>query len=252
MKKNLVSLILMIGLIFASCEKEDLPLIEIISLDNLLSQPNTEWTGDKSGKETVGEYNTTWFNQFTDSKNLLVFDNYFSESSYGTSWGGFAYTNKSDKTTAGYTNNSAITGGARSGKVYFTANTNSFTPALISFKDGKAHPVMGLWVTNSTYAYLSMQNGDEFAKKFGEGDWFRLDIYGKNAAGEDTQKISVYLADYRGGKKEMLDQWKWIDLSGLKDIVSVHFELSSSDTGDFGMNTPSYFCIDDITLVVEQ
>lgn len=252
MKKNLLSLILMIGLIFASCEKEDMPVLETVSFDNLLSQPNTEWTGDKSGKETAVEFGTTWFNQFSDSKGLLVFDNYFSESEFGTWWGGFAYTNKSDKTTEGANNNSAITGVAKTGKVYLTAYNSLQNPAVISFKDGQAHPIMGMWITNSTYAYLTMKNGNRFSKKFEDGDWFKLDIYGKNSSGEDTQKISVYLADYRGGKKEMLDQWTWVDLSVLNDVVSLHFELSSSDTGDAGMNTPSYFCIDDITLLVEE
>jgi viroplasmin and RNaseH domain-containing protein len=109
-----------------------------------------------------------------------------------------------------------------------------------------------MYVTNSTYAYFSMKNGDQFAKKFGAGDWFKLAIKGKDAAGNDTQALEVYLADFRNGKSELLNQWKWVDLMGLGAVKSIHFELSSTDNGDWGMNTPSYFCLDDITAMISE
>ncbi len=96
--------------------------------------------------------------------------------------------------------------------------------------------------------------GTNLLKKFGEGDWFKLKIKGKDkAGGNDTQAVEFYLADFRNGKSELLNQWKWVDLMGLGEVKSVHFELSSTDNGDWGgMNTPSYFCIDDITAVISE
>jgi hypothetical protein len=247
MKKNLIHLLLLSAFILVSCEKEEPVITKVTNLENMLTASESEWTGDKSGTEIAGVYGPVWKNQFNGADNLFVFDNYFTD----YSWGGFMYTNKSDVTTSGYTNNSAITGKAFTGKVYLTANTSQENPAVISFKDGGTYIVKGLYVTNSTYAYLSMKNGDDFAKKFGNGDWFKLEIHGKDATGNNTQAIEIYLADFRNGKTEILNEWKWVELSGLGEIQSIHFSLTSTDNGDFGMNTPSYFCADDITAVIQ-
>jgi hypothetical protein len=56
------------------------------------------------------------------------------------------------------------------------------------------------------------------------------------------------LADFRNGKSDIVNSWSWIDFTPLASAEYIEFEMSSTDTGDFGMNTPSYFCMDDITL----
>ena len=109
-----------------------------------------------------------------------------------------------------------------------------------------------MYITNSTYAYLSMKNGDQFAKKFSDGDWFKLDIYGEDVSGNESQPVSVYLADFRNGKKEILNTWKWVELSDLGELKSLHFNLTSTDNGDWGMNTPSYFSIDDLSILMDE
>ncbi|VBB46062.1 conserved hypothetical protein [uncultured Paludibacter sp.] len=241
MKKNLFYFALFISFVFVSCEKED--ITTTLNLESKLAQSETEWTGDTSGtlNATTGEY----FNQFTDG--FFIFDNYYNPA--WESWSGFAYTNKSDVTTTGYKNNSAITGKAATGKVYVTANINIYSPAKISFNYGNSFIIKGMYVTNSTYAYLSMKNGDSFAKKFTDGDWFKLEIIGTSETGQQTTPIEVYLADFRDGKTEMLNTWKWIDTQKLGKIKSISFSLSSSDNGQYGMNTPSYFCLDGIQAI---
>lgn len=241
MKKNLFYLFIALSLVLASCEKD--PIVDTIalSLESKLTTAETEWTGDKSGTENNGKY----LNKFDDG--FFVFDNYFTPA--WNSWGGFMYTNKTDVTTAGPSNNSAITGKGKNGKVYLTVNTSDYNPAVISFKDGQARTFTGFFVTNCTYAYKSMQNGDGFAKKFAAGDWFKLEIFGKNAQGTDTPSVEVYLADFRNGKSEILNTWKWVSLESLRDVKSLHFKLSSTDNGEFGMNTPSYFCLDGVTAI---
>lgn len=247
MKKKLFFSTLLFSLILVSCEKDEVVVIKVADLESLLTEPETEWTGDKSGTEIKGEYGSTWKNQFSGADNLFIFDNYFGD----YSWGGFMVTNKSDVKTASYTNNSAITGKAFSDKVYLTANTNARYPAVVSFKGGASYVVKGFYVTNSTYAYLSMKNGDDYAKKFGEGDWFKLQVQGKDASGNPTHLVEVYLADFRDGKSSLLNSWRWVDLSGLGAVKSLQFNLSSTDNGDWGMNTPSYFCMDAIEAIIE-
>lgn len=64
-----------------------------------------------------------------------------------------------------------------------------------------------------------------------------------------NDSIDFYLADYRfldNTKDYIVDTWEWVDISELGSVDSLTFRLSSSDTGIFGMNTPAYFCIDNV------
>jgi hypothetical protein len=122
-------------------------------------------------------------------------------------------------------------------------------------------PVQGMYVCNSTWAYHSMETGDFVAKKFGgptgnDPDWFKLQVkrYYKDTLRNDT--VDVYLADFRfsnNAQDYILKTWTWIDLRklGVTDTIgftdSLAFYLSSSDNGSFGMNTPAFFCIDNLT-----
>ena len=73
-----------------------------------------------------------------------------------------------DTTTPGYDNQfSAITGdGADGSATYAVAYTTGFTAASQAEFSTPA-TVSGVYITNTTYAALSMLNGDAFAKKFG-------------------------------------------------------------------------------------
>ena len=116
--------------------------------------------------------------------------------------------------------------------------------------------VMSFYVTNSTYAYNSMKNGDNFAKKFGGASGNDADSFVLNIQFfVDTNLVAnkkVVLADYRfsdNSKDYILDSWQIVDLptyfpAGFVDSIS--FELQSSDNGQFGMNTPGFFCVDRI------
>jgi hypothetical protein len=183
-------------------------------------------------------------------------------------WDGWAYSNTSDVTTAGYTNQySAITGAgfdtiASKGKNYGVAYvstdwlTTKTIPLPMTFSDSTAHLMKGFYVTNSTYAALSMEQGDAFAKKFGgedgnDPDFYKLSIWGKNE-GIETDTIEFYLADFRfedNSKDYIVKTWQWVELSSLGKMDTLLFNLSSSDVGVYGINTPMYFNVDNIYIV---
>jgi hypothetical protein len=65
-----------------------------------------------------------------------------------------------------------------------------------------------------------------------------------------TDTVEFYLADFRftdNSKDYIIKEWKWVDLTSLGNVDSLVFAMSSSDVGQYGMNTPAYFCIDDLT-----
>ncbi|MFA8299923.1 MAG: DUF4465 domain-containing protein [Hyphomicrobiales bacterium] len=216
---------------------------EVANMENLTLDDESFWNGsDESG--------------FFNSGSVKFYNDYNTTSN---SWSSFAYSNITDITTIGienqysaYTKHSDITKNK-----YIIANCNKYSKATntIEFTNtSKGQTIKGLLVTNSTYAYHSMMNGDQFAKKFGgkagnDPDFFKLTIIGKDNEGNDKGSVDFYLADYRfedNSKDYIIDDWTWVDLSSLGEVCGLEFKLSSSDNGDYGMNTPSYFAIDNI------
>ena len=168
-----------------------------------------------------------------------------SEYSY---WYGFGYANSTEtkyETLDDQWNN--IVGGGYDGSAnYGVAYVAAFNgPSYINVLKDEPVVVPGFYITNSAYAYTSMNGGDPYAKKFEEGDWFKLTITGYDAANEVTGTKEFYLADLREADKAyIINDWRYVDLSVLGAVKKIGFELSSTDNGDYGMNTPAYFCFD--------
>ena len=214
-----------------------------------------------NGSDAAGGFlsGDTWYtNSFTDA------------GSY-TFWDGWAYSNTTDTTTPGMVNQySANTGGGAGGSdnygVAYVSSYSQKSQLYFGYSSGDYdQSVDGFYVTNNTYATQSMLNGDSVAKQFGsnydaEGnldgtngqDWFKMTAYGLDGNYERTgDSVGFYLADYRfddSADDYIVDEWTWMDLSGLGEISGLEFELSSSDVGGWGMNTPSYFAMDAVPI----
>jgi len=98
--------------------------------------------------------------------------------------------------------------------------------------------------TNTTYAAASMLNGDMAAKEFGPGDWLKLTITGDCAPNHPLGSVQFFLAE----NSSIVNNWQSVDLSSLAGARTLTFDLTSSDNGEFGMNTPAYFAMDDLML----
>jgi MYXO-CTERM domain-containing protein len=174
-------------------------------------------------------------------------------------WSGWAISSMTDTTTPGFTNQySAIPGsGAGGSQTYAVAFTfgptaDPFNPSGSYINLAPGTTPVSVQVTNTTYDYLSMLNGDQFAKKFGPGDYFLLDVRGYTGlAGTGTQvgEVDFYLANFLGSNSSIINTWQTLDLSPLAGAESLQFGLSSSDNNStFGMNTPAFFAIDNLVL----
>ena len=47
----------------------------------------------------------------------------------------------------------------------------------------------------------------------------------------------------------ILGAWQLVDLRPLGRVVGLFFDLSSTDEGDWGMNTPAYFALDNLDVL---
>ena len=178
------------------------------------------------------------------------------------SWAGFALSRETDATTAGLGNQfSAFAGSGAEGSLQYAVGfVDSFSPFLPTITLLPGESVLSLAVTNTTYAGLSMRDGDFFAKKFGgvsgnDPDFFRLTITGRDAGLAPTGQVDFYLADFRFANNALdyiVDDWATVDVSSLSAATAtIEFTLSSSDNGIFGMNTPAYFAVDKVQTVPE-
>jgi hypothetical protein len=186
-----------------------------------------------------------------------TFPNSYSWDSAGSYsyWSGWAYSNKQDSTSTSYAANeiaSAAAGGYNSSQ--YAVAYQSFSPQFNHIKIPNNRKLVSMYVTNTTIAYRSMQNGDGFAKKFGgttgnDPDYFRLKMIGWLNGIPKQDTAMFYLADYRDNNNAndyIVTAWRKFDLSILGQCDSLTYTLESTDTNSSGMLTPAYFCIDQI------
>jgi hypothetical protein len=236
-----------------------------VDYENLTLSSGSHWNGaDDTYDNGEGQYNTF-------QSGGAVFNNYheyYYEPTFYCDidyWEGCAYSNQSDIGSLGFIGQFTAMGSGVSGKNgaggsanYALANPAwTITPTATLDSPGL---VSGAYFTNTAYAYGSMLSGDSFAKKFGgangnDPDWFKLTITGKDATDAVTNAVDFYLADFRSANNAqdyIIHDWTFVDLTSLGSTVkSLEFGLSSSDSGQYGMNTPAYFAMDHLTLVPE-
>jgi hypothetical protein len=188
-------------------------------------------------------------------------------SNYGFASGGIAFSQWNDTLKAGYTNQCSVyyvdprTGeGGHNGSEIFALHYGYYDPngwdgrTIIRLADTtQTCTFESFWVMNNTYAARAMKYG-EGGKVFNytDKDWFILVIEGLDTNGDVVSTLDpVYLADFRTlSSPGVIQDWMWVDLTELGEVTAIRFDLQSSDTGAAGMNTPAYFCFDDLTVVL--
>lgn len=170
------------------------------------------------------------------------------------SWSGFAVSSLTDSSTAGFANQySVFAGTAASGQKFALGYASPEPARIVNTEPLSPRRLVSLKYTNATYPALSMKNGDAFSKKFGgpsgnDPDFFLLTVR-SHRNGLITDSAALFLADYRfedNVSDYIRKGWQTASLNFTQAFDSVSFSLTSSDVGVFGMNTPAYFCLDDV------
>jgi len=190
--------------------------------------------------------------EFFTSGNVLLPNDYDQEGGF---WQGWAISADTNTTMPGFLNQySAITGGGAEGSLTY-AISYAFNPQnILLANEAVGAPVAGLYLTNTTYAYLGMRDGIGPAKAFGgptgdDPDFLLLTIHGFRNGELTPDSVDFYLGDYRFANNDedyLVDEWTWVDLTGLGNVDSLRFRITGSDVGEFGLNTPAYVCLDQI------
>ncbi len=187
---------------------------------------------------------------------------------YDTAWGlqflssGFVYSNHSDTLTGSFLNQYASREGLGAlGSPQYAVCFGEENRLYLQ-DNYRGLSVRGFYISNSTFAWHIMKYGDPNfgVEPFGGADgqrpdWFKLTVYAYHQGQRSADSVEVYLADYRfsdTAQDTIYRGWKWVNLRPLGPVDSLEFRLSSSDIGPFGVNTPLYFCMDDLTIESSQ
>ncbi len=117
----------------------------------------------------------------------------------------------------------------------------------LAFNDGKVHEPVGVYVNLNSYTYYTIECGDAYAHAFRNGDSFKLIIHGV-AEDESEKTVEVEMASYSNGDLTINRGWKYVDLSELGAVNEIYFSIETTDVGDYGPNTPCYFCMDKLMV----
>lgn len=210
-----------------------------VDFEELTLQPESHWNGsDGSGMFTSAGWNF-----------INVYDDAYE------SWLGWSYTNETDNTTYNWQNmySSAAGVGFMNSENYATAyvmsdwmNNNEPIPCVIQRSDNQPVALFGTWICLNANASLYMADNDFYSSN---NHYLKLIVNAHMSEMLPAMTTQEYiLADYRFENNLYdfkYDFWRFIDLSSLGNAYKLEFLLVSDDMGSFGINTPSYFCIDD-------
>lgn len=218
----------------------------VATFDDLYLDPESHWRGDETGEEPESVF---------QSGNFL-FDNYL-WADYDF-WGKFAYSNETSTTYESLDDqfHSAVGHGAEGSANYGVAYVADamFGPGSTCFyvaDSSEGDSISGCYITNSAWGKDAVINGDGMSTvpgPFAYGDYFSLTATGTRADGT-TASLDFYLADYRSENPAnyyCLDTWEWFDLRPLGKVTKVSFSMNSTKSNEYGISTPTYFCIDNI------
>jgi hypothetical protein len=215
---------------------------------------------------------TVSFDTFTLSPNSYYQNNAGTDfSSLGATfqydWQGYwssgsAYTNINDTVNGTYTNlYGNITGTAFGGNNYATVQSG----AVVSFSNNTT-AVNGFYITNTTYAWKIIKQGNQFSRRFGDTtgtgsgtsipqgeypDWFKVIVRGYRGGNMIADSIEYYLADYRNSGTTndfVIKNWQYVNCISLGQVDSISFDMKSSDNSFGFMNTPAFFSMDNFTI----
>lgn len=239
MKKNYIKLIATLSaLAFAASTHAQ----TVSTAENIVLANESYWNGsDQTGGVSSG--------------NAYFPSTYDSAFAYWSS--GWAVSNRTDSDVVASSSAQLYTSAAGSGY----QSTNYFVGQQFSIirltGTAAGGVVSGMYVTNSAFAYNSMTFGDAFGKQFGgpsgnDPDWFKILVRKYYNGQLSADSVEFYLADYRfanNAQDYIVRNWTWVDLTSLGNCDSIEVEVLSSDVGSFGINTPTFYCIDNFTTL---
>ena len=181
----------------------------------------------------------------------LAFEHFYNEE-FGY-WGGFALTRKFDTDAANglFENQYAVYNASASegdgALIYYYDSYNE--PCDIVLKNATMLTSVRLNLTTYTYASITDEDINSFARTFADGDYLKV-VFTAMSADEALDSVECYVVDYRDGKRFVATNWDIYDLRSLgKGYDAVRVTIETTDVGEYGANTPLYIALDELNFL---
>ncbi len=131
---------------------------------------------------------------------------------------------------------------------YANNNTDGYTTSnFIEFSED--YYPKEVYICQSSNTLKALKEGLSVARPFTDKDTLALIITGINNQYEEVGKSVVYHLAVDG---KFNQGWEKVDLSSLDACNGLSFRMTSTDKGQLGINTPTYFALDGLTISTEK
>lgn len=230
------------------------------------------------GETYDAAYNTVWgysyfqgglavskYHDMTDDTYLNQLSVYSETSPSGGNFVvAFGYATNDDNTQISNPSTATLKDYSGCGRVYITdaKGYSVMNPGVEnSFVTGEDEDAFfeSVSLNNTTYTYLAMKNGNQYAAALNEENkgWLKVQFIAFDDNEPDTKPsgwVEAYLANFdkslAGGYMGIIDEWIEVDLSSLPECSILVINFVGSDVSEYGLNTPTYCALDNFKISV--
>ncbi|MFV0501473.1 MAG: DUF4465 domain-containing protein [Bacteroidales bacterium] len=124
-------------------------------------------------------------------------------------------------------------------QAYYSDYAGTAEHNIIRMQDNSLFKPLGMYVCNS---------GASYNYQLAANTYLYIVALGYDSYGNVSDSSYLYLKDVRNGANINVNTWKWLNLSTLGECSKIVIKLRSNDDLGYGMNVPSYFCIDNFVI----
>ena len=192
--------------------------------------PKTWSGGFSGGGMAISHYGNCTIEGADYTRQLEVLNTDFGDYSFVGSCG----YNGSDNFVVAFDSAASVFGGTQNAEVYMY--------------DDVPRVIESVYVNNTCYVLNSLINGDAYTSPMADNGYLNVTALGF-CGKELISSTSFYLARTR---HNFVNTWTKWDLSVLGEVTRVVFLMGSSADlqGDYGLNTPAYFALDNFAVRV--
>lgn len=227
---------------------------------NLATAVNTDGAGIEYNAENIMDSTYSedyrWSPFIFTNDYALMFSHLPSGSSRGgTSWEGFTFSKKNADTGNQF---ECVAKGGLLGEgtpfvvgyysEYFTNNSTDYPSSNVIVFDDTYYP-KEVYICQSSNTLKALKEGMTPARPFTDKDTLALIITGINNQYVEIGESVVYHLAVDG---KFNQGWEKVDLSFMDACAGLSFRMTSTDKGQWGINTPTYFALDGLTISTEK
>lgn len=228
---------------------------------NLATAVNTDGAGIEYNAENIMDSTYSedyrWSPFIYTNDYALMFSHLPSGSNFGgISWEGFTFSKKNTDTGNQF---ECVAKGGLKGEgtpfvvgyysEYFTNNSTDYPSSnIIVFDDNNYYP-KEVYICQSSNTLKALKEGMTPARPFTDKDTLALIITAINNQYVEVGKSVVYHLAVDG---KFNQGWEKVDLSFMDACAGLSFRMTSTDKGQGGINTPTYFALDGLTISTEK